>query len=141
MDGVLLPAHALDVHRTGHARPAYEDIASKFFEHFVKITDAINTLGGDGLWDEEDGFYYDQPIIDHHDPIPMKVRSLVGLLPVIAVTVFEQEPFRFNHGGEHHEVSYVPGDSTPKRVRAWVPVTRPAGPRLSSVWSANAPRN
>ena len=71
-------------------RPAYEDIASKFFEHFVNITDAINALGGDGLWDEEDGFYYDQLIIDHQSPIPLKVRSLVGLLPMIAVTVLDQ---------------------------------------------------
>jgi len=39
-------------------KPAYEDIASKFFEHFVSIADAINALGGTGLWDEEDGFYY-----------------------------------------------------------------------------------
>lgn len=72
-------------------RPAYEDIASKFFEHFVSITDAINALGGDGLWDEEDGFYYDQLIIDHQNPIPLKVRSLVGLLPMIAVTVLDQK--------------------------------------------------
>ena len=72
-------------------RPAYEDIASKFFEHFVNITDAINSLGGDGLWDEEDGFYYDQLIIDHKNPIPLKVRSLVGLLPMIAVTVLDQQ--------------------------------------------------
>ena len=71
-------------------RPAYEDIASKFFEHFVNITDAINALGGDGLWDEEDGFYYDQLIIDHENEIPLKVRSLVGLLPLIAVTVLDQ---------------------------------------------------
>ncbi len=40
-----------------HDDPAYEDIATKFFEHFVYIADAINTLGGTGLWDEEDGFY------------------------------------------------------------------------------------
>ena len=40
--------------------PGYEDMASKFFEHFVAIADAMNTLGGTGLWDEEDGFYYDQ---------------------------------------------------------------------------------
>ena len=173
-------------------RPPYEDIASKFFEHFVNITDAINALGGDGLWDEEDGFYYDQLIINHQQPIPLKVRSLVGLLPMIAVAVLDQEtidalpgfkkrmnwflenrpelakyvsygdrgtggddnrslrllaipsqqrlrrclerlvdekeflsqfgirslskvheltPFRFHHGGESHEVSYVPGES------------------------------
>jgi len=72
-------------------RPAYEDIASKFFEHFVNITDAINALGGNGLWDEEDGFYYDQLLIDHQPPIPLKVRSLVGLLPMIAVAVLKQE--------------------------------------------------
>ena len=72
-------------------RPAYEDIASKFFEHFVNITDAINALGGDGLWDEEDGFYYDQLIIDQKKPIPLKVRSLVGLLPLIAVAVIKQK--------------------------------------------------
>jgi hypothetical protein len=72
-------------------RPAYEDIASKFFEHFVSITDAINSLGGDGLWDETDGFYYDQLIIDDTAPIPLKVRSLVGLLPMTAVAVLDQE--------------------------------------------------
>ncbi len=42
----------------------HEDIASKFFEHFVAIADAMNTLGGTGLWDEEDGFYYDQIYVD-----------------------------------------------------------------------------
>ena len=39
---------------------AYEDMASKFFEHFVQIIDAMNSAGGSGLWDQEDGFYYDQ---------------------------------------------------------------------------------
>ncbi len=70
--------------------PEYEDVASKFFEHFVAIADAMNTLGGDGLWDEQDGFYYDQLHIDHTN-MPLKVRSLVGLLPLIAVEVLEQE--------------------------------------------------
>lgn len=72
-------------------RPAYEDIASKFFEHYVNISDAINSLGGTGLWDDEDGFYYDQLIIDHDKPIPLKIRSMVGLLPLCAVTVLKQE--------------------------------------------------
>src|SRR5213079_1740147 len=60
--------------------PAYEDVASKFFEHFV----AINTLGGTGLWDEADGFYYDQV---HWDGarLPLKVRSGVGIIPLFAV--------------------------------------------------------
>jgi hypothetical protein len=70
--------------------PATEDMASKFFEHFVAIADAINTHGGMGLWDEEDGFYYDQLSLDGR-MIPMKVRSLVGLLPLIAVEILEDE--------------------------------------------------
>lgn len=72
-------------------RPAYEDIASKFFEHYVSICDAINSLGGNGLWDKEDGFYYDQLIIDAEEPIPLRIRSLVGLLPMCAVTVLKQK--------------------------------------------------
>ena len=70
--------------------PATEDMASKFFEHFVAIADAINTHGGTGLWDEEDGFYYDQLYLDGHTT-RLKVRSLVGLLPLIAVEVIEDE--------------------------------------------------
>jgi len=72
-------------------KPAYEDIASKFFEHYVNITDAINSLGGTGLWDDKDGFYYDQLIINHEQPIPLRIRSLVGLLPLCAVTVLKQK--------------------------------------------------
>ncbi len=71
--------------------PAYEDVASKFFEHFVAITDAMNTLGGTGLWDEDDGFYYDQVRTTGGGTIPVKVRSAVGLIPLIAVTILEQE--------------------------------------------------
>jgi hypothetical protein len=70
--------------------PAYDEIASKFFEHFVGIVDAINTLGGHGLWDEEDGFYYDQLHVDG-DKRPLKVRSMVGLLPLIAVEILDDE--------------------------------------------------
>jgi hypothetical protein len=72
-------------------KPAYEDIASKFFEHFVNISDAINSLGGTGLWDDQDDFYYDQLIINHEAPIPLRIRSLVGLLPLCAVTVLKQK--------------------------------------------------
>ncbi len=70
--------------------PAYEDIASKFFEHFVAIADAMNTLGGDGLWDEQDGFYYDQLHIDGVS-MPLRVRSIVGVIPLFAVEVLEQQ--------------------------------------------------
>ncbi len=68
--------------------PAYEDMASKFFEHFIDIADSINNFGGTGLWDEQDGFYYDHL---HHDGefVPLRIRSLVGLIPLIAVEVIE----------------------------------------------------
>jgi hypothetical protein len=66
--------------------PGAEDIASKFFEHFVHIADAINTLGGSGLWDEEDGFYYDQMHVDNQGQ-PLRLRSIVGLVPLLAVEV------------------------------------------------------
>ncbi|MEI6084490.1 MAG: glucosidase [Verrucomicrobiota bacterium] len=73
--------------------PATEDMASKFFEHFVAIADAINTHGGTGLWNEEDGFYYDQLHVDGRT-FPLKVRSLVGLIPLLAVEVLEDDVIR-----------------------------------------------
>ncbi|HET9481593.1 MAG TPA: glucosidase, partial [Candidatus Polarisedimenticolia bacterium] len=70
--------------------PVYEDLASKFFEHFIRITDAMNTLGGSGLWDEEDGFYYDQLHVDGRF-LPLKIRSMVGLIPLIACEILDEE--------------------------------------------------
>ena len=65
--------------------PEYEDVASKFWEHFVHIARAMNTMG---LWDEEDGFYYDLLHAPSGEEIPLKVRSLVGLIPLYAVETF-----------------------------------------------------
>ncbi len=70
---------------------AYEDIASKFFEHFVQIVDAMNKMGDGGLWDEEDGYYYDQLLIEGATCIPLRVRSLVGIIPLLAVEVLEEQ--------------------------------------------------
>ncbi|HYM81449.1 MAG TPA: glucosidase, partial [Candidatus Limnocylindria bacterium] len=70
--------------------PAYEDVASKFFEHFVAITDAMNSLGGTGLWDELDGFYYDQLHVDGQQR-PLRVRSMVGIIPLFACEVLEED--------------------------------------------------
>jgi len=66
----------------------YEDLASKFFEHFISIASAINHFGGTGLWDQLDGFYYDELSIDGAH-IPLRVRSLVGVIPLLAVEVLE----------------------------------------------------
>jgi hypothetical protein len=72
---------------------AYEDVASKFFEHFVFISQAMNDMGGEGigLWDERDGFYYDVLHRADGGHIPMKVRSMVGLVPLFAVETFDPE--------------------------------------------------
>lgn len=71
----------------------YEDIASKFFEHFLYIADAMNGFGKSEitLWDEVDGFYYDALHFPNGQQCPMKVRSLVGLIPLFAVMTLEPE--------------------------------------------------
>jgi hypothetical protein len=69
----------------------YEDIASKFFEHFVYIANAINEIGGAGLWDDEDGFFYDRMRLPDGAVFPMKVRSMVGIIPMFAVETYDSE--------------------------------------------------
>jgi hypothetical protein len=69
--------------------PAYEDIASKFYAHFLYIARAMNEIGGEGLWDDTDGFYYDFLHVEGQPPTPLRTRSLVGLIPIIACGVAE----------------------------------------------------
>jgi hypothetical protein len=69
--------------------PSYEDIASKFFEHFLYIASAMNSMGDGGLWDEEEGFYYDWLRLPDGRKIPMRLRSMVGLIPLFAVTTLD----------------------------------------------------
>jgi mannosylglycerate hydrolase MGH1-like protein len=78
---------------------AYEDVASKFFEHFVYIAHAIHDLGDKGisLWDEEDGFYYDV-LHSNGDHRQIKIRSLVGLIPLLAVEVLNDDVIGALHG-------------------------------------------
>jgi hypothetical protein len=73
--------------------PAYEDVASKFFEHFVNIAHAMNDMGSGGrsLWDDEDGFYYDVLQLPNGEEHFMKIRSMVGLIPLFAVETLEPE--------------------------------------------------
>jgi hypothetical protein len=73
--------------------PAYEDVASKFWEHFVYIAYAMNNLGDEGieLWDDADGFYYDVLHLPDGNHFPLKVRSMVGLIPLFAVETLEPE--------------------------------------------------
>jgi hypothetical protein len=72
---------------------AYEDVATKFFEHFIYIANAIMNLSGDGvsLWDEADGFFYDQLHLPGGHYVPLRIRSLVGLIPLFAVETLEPD--------------------------------------------------
>ena len=114
--------------------PAYEDVASKFFEHFVYIAHAMNTLD---LWDEVDGFYYDVLRTDGA-ACRLKVRSMVGLIPLFAVETLEPEVVERLHGfkrrmqwfidnhpefREHVETATKPGVG-PRRLLAIVPRER-----------------
>ena len=69
-------------------RPTYEDMASKNWEHFVYIANALNTLG---LWSDKDGFYYDVLHLPDGSAMPLKVRSMVGLVPLFAVETLDAE--------------------------------------------------
>jgi hypothetical protein len=70
--------------------PDFEDLTTKFVEHFLWIAAAINRTGDDGMWDEEDGFYYDLLRLPDGSATRLKVRSMVGLLPLCATTVIEK---------------------------------------------------
>ena len=69
--------------------PAYEDMVTKFLEHILYIAAAMNQPGADGMWDEEDGFYYDLLRLPDGSGKRLRVRSMVGLLPLCATTVTE----------------------------------------------------
>jgi hypothetical protein len=78
--------------------PVYQDVATKFFEHFLHIAEAMTAMGkkpedGDctGLWDDDDQFYYDELNLPDGREIPLKVRSMVGLIPLFAVETIEPE--------------------------------------------------
>jgi Glycosyl hydrolase family 63 C-terminal domain len=73
--------------------PCFEDIASKFWEHFIRIAHAMSHRGEDsmGLWNEEDGFFYDVLRLPDGSQLPMKTRSMVGLIPLFAVQTLEPE--------------------------------------------------
>src|SRR6185295_9344645 len=73
--------------------PVYEETASKFFEHFLHIAEAMTDMGGTGtgLWDETDQFYYDVLTSPSGNHMPLRVRSLVGLIPLLAVETIEPD--------------------------------------------------
>jgi hypothetical protein len=104
--------------------PAYQDMATKFFEHFLRVAAAMANLGGTGvnLWNEEDEFFYDVLHTPGHSTVPLKVRSIVGLIPLFAVETLEPQFL----------------DSTPdfKERVEWLFANRPEMSSLVSRWSA-----
>ena len=108
---------------------AYEDVASKFFEHFVYICRAMNDIGGEGieLWDGKDGFYYDVLHLPDGQAFPLKVRSMVGLIPIFAVETLDPEL-----------VDHLPGF---KRRMQWFIENRPElSERFETEASEDGPR-
>jgi hypothetical protein len=99
----------------------YEDIATKFFEHFLQIAEAMTNIGeGIGLWDDADGFFYDVLNMPNGTMIPLKVRSMVGLIPLFAVETLEPDLL----------------DTVPefKKNLEWYLLHRPALAQLVSRW-------
>lgn len=101
----------------------YGDMASKFFEHYVSIAEAMNVVDGRGLWDEQDGFYYDHLYV-HGRAVPLRIRSLVGLIPLITVQVLygdqigklpgfkkRMDWFLENNSDIHERMSYLECES------------------------------
>ena len=102
--------------------PIYEDMAIKFFEHYLYIAEAMENLSNDadGLWDEEDGFFYDVLQIENGSSIPLKLRSIVGLIPMFAVEIVE-----------HHLLEKLPGFTT---RMDWILKNKPELANLVSHW-------
>ena len=103
--------------------PVYEDIATKFFEHFLYIAGAMNNLGGEGvpLWNDADEFFYDALHLPDGRILPMRLRSFVGLIPLFAVETVEPET-----------LARLPGFA---RRLDWFLENRPELARLVSRWS------
>ncbi len=101
--------------------PVYEDMAIKFFEHYLYIAEAMEKIGDrDGLWNEKDGFFYDVLQKSDGEPVNLKLRSIVGLIPLFAVEIVE-----------HDLLEKLPGFST--RME-WILKNKPELAKLVSHW-------
>jgi hypothetical protein len=101
-------------------------VASKFFEHFVEIADAMNCLGGNGLWDDVDGFYYDQ-LHANGETHRLKIRSIVGLIPLFAVEVLDEKQMNALPGFKKRTEWFLKNRSDLARNISYLEVERPCG--------------
>ena len=116
--------------------PFYEDMALKFADHFLWIAHAMNQAGPEGMWDEEDGFYYDVLRLPDGSAQRLKVRSMVGLLPLCATTVIEPwQRERVPHCNNHPERTL--GTNARTARQAFIP----PGTAISGTPSAASPRS
>lgn len=83
--GMFCSAMMMIAVELAQTRPVFQDLAVKFFHHFLLIIQATNRFGNDGLWDEETGFFYDQVMAKDGTAVPLKVKSIVGLVPLFAI--------------------------------------------------------
>jgi Mannosylglycerate hydrolase MGH1-like glycoside hydrolase domain len=128
--------------------PVYEDLAAKFFDHFMYIAEAINNPAGQGigLWDPEDEFYYDKLVFSDGKQLPLRVRSLVGLIPLLAVApISRQQVAAFSWLTDRLDWFAKNRPYLPNLVHTWQDVSKPGqekpnvllaltrGPRLRSL--------
>ncbi len=111
--------------------PEYVDMVLKFIEHFVWIASSMVHLGSDtGMWDEEDGFFYDVLRLPNGQAERLKVRSMVGLLPLCAVTMFDgtmiakYPEVASDSSGSSKRVRNSDGDPRPDETRRFRPPAR-----------------
>jgi hypothetical protein len=120
---MFCPEHAGDRRRIGGPRSVLQDMAMKFADHFLWIAHAMNQMGPEGMWDEEDGFYYDVLRLPDGSARRLKVRSMVGLLPLCATTVIE--PWQRERAPRTLKILQERCNACPNCARAFMP---PAGP-------------
>lgn len=108
--------------------PVYQDMASKFLEHFLYIAGSLNEMGkGVSLWDDEDNFYYDLLHMPNGYSFPLKIRSMVGIIPLFAIETIDQDTL----------------DRLPvfKRRVAWILDNKPDLAELISRWHEKGKKN
>ena len=113
---------------------AYEDLASKFWEHYIYIANALNSLREpkNSLWDERDGFFYDHLLSDEHDPLPVRARTMVGFVPLFGASTVPADTFDKYPDFHRRRQWFI--DHRPELIESVGPMVEP-GPNNSVIIS------